>query len=186
MTTSQSQQTNALELVRLVCRALDDKKAENIQVLDVSAHSSITDYMVIATGTSAPHLRALRVELEKVLDAAKARIVGMDSEHGSGWLVVDAFDVMVHLFTAQLRAHYGLETLWKDAVEVSVPRLLAPPKAPAAVKPARKPKAATAAKAAKAPKIAKTPKAAAAKPARAKVSAKGAAKKPAPKRVKKT
>jgi ribosome-associated protein len=125
---------SSLALVKLVCRALDAKKAEDLRVLDVSAQSSITDFLVLASGTSDPHLRALRVELEKVLDAAKVRIVGIDTDQGSGWLVVDAFDAMVHIFTPAMRAHYRLENLWKDATELSVPKLLAdeaPKKRPA-------------------------------------------------------
>ncbi|MSU24625.1 MAG: ribosome silencing factor [Opitutus sp.] len=122
---SKSKKTAALELVKLCCRALDDKKAEDLRVLDVSAQSSITDYLVLATVNSEPHLRALRVELEKAVDAAKTRIVGIEHAQQSGWTVVDLFDVMVHLFVADRRSHYGLENLWKDAVEVSVPKLLA-------------------------------------------------------------
>lgn len=118
-----------LELVKLCCRALDEKKAVDLRVLDVSEQSSITDYLVLATGTSDPHLRALRVELEKAIDASGTRILGMETAQDSGWFVVDAFDVMVHIFSADTRAHYGLENLWKDAVEVSVPKLLAAPKA---------------------------------------------------------
>ena len=127
---------STLALVKLVCRALDAKKAEDLRVLDVSAQSSITDFLILANGTSEPHLRALRVELEKVLDAAKARIVGIDTDRGSGWLVVDAFEAMVHIFTPAMRAHYRLENLWKDATELSVPKLLADaaPKKRAAVK----------------------------------------------------
>ncbi len=116
--------SNALQLVKLCCQALDEKKAVDLQVLDVSEQSSITDYLVVATGTSEPHLRALRVELEKAIDASKNRIVGMETAQESGWIVVDVFDVMVHLFTPDTRAKYGLENLWKDAVEVSVPKLL--------------------------------------------------------------
>ncbi len=132
-----------LELVKLCCRALDDKKASDLRVLDVSEQSSITDYLVLATGTSSPHLRALRVELEKVIDASHTHIVGMEAPQDSGWFVVDAFDVMVHLFTTETRGKYGLENLWKDAVEVSVPKLLAVPKPrkTAARKPAAKPAA---------------------------------------------
>jgi ribosome-associated protein len=117
------------ELVLLLCRVLDDKKAGDLQVLDVSGQSSITDFLVIATATSEPHLRALRVEVEKVLDQAKAHIVGMDAPQGSGWLVIDAFDVMLHLFTAEMRERYKLERLWRDAVEVPVASLLAPAEA---------------------------------------------------------
>ena len=117
-----------LELVRKCTRALDDKKAGDLRVLDVHEQSSITDYLILATGTSDPHLRALRVEAEKVLDAAGAHIVGMDAQRESGWMVIDAFDVMIHLFTEQTRANYSLEKLWKDAKEVDVATLLAEPK----------------------------------------------------------
>ena len=116
--------TDSLALAKLCCRALDEKKAEDLRVLDVSEQSSITDCLVLATGTSEPHLRALRVELEKALDGAKAHIVGMESSPESGWIVVDAFNVMVHLFSPDRRDHYGLENLWKDAKEISVAKLL--------------------------------------------------------------
>lgn len=124
-----------LELVKKCTRALDDKKAGDLRVLDVSEQSSITDYLIVATGTSDPHLRALRIEAEKVLDAAGARIVGMDAQRESGWMVIDAFDVMIHLFTEQTRANYNLEKLWRDAKEVNVATLIAEPK------PAKKPAA---------------------------------------------
>jgi ribosome-associated protein len=131
--------TNSLNLVKLCCRALEEKKAGDLRVLDVSDQSSITDYLILATGTSDPHLRALRVELEKEIDASSNRIVGMETSQESGWIVIDIFDVMVHIFTAENRAKYGLENLWKDAVEISVSKLMAVPK-PA--KPAKAPKAA--------------------------------------------
>ena len=111
-------------LARLCCRALAEKKAEDLRVLDVSAQSSLTDYLVIATGTSEPHLRALRSELDRVLDEADVQVVGRESAEASGWTVLDAFDVMVHLFTPSQRRHFALEKLWKDAKEVAVPALL--------------------------------------------------------------
>jgi len=150
--------SNALALVKLCCKALDEKKAVDLQVLDVSAQSSITDYLVLATGTSEPHLRALRIELEIAIDASDHPILGMETAQESGWLVVDVFDVMIHLFTAEARAKYGLENLWKDAVTVSVPKLLdlpvaAVPKAKPKTK--AKPKAAKPATAKKRRKVAK-------------------------------
>lgn len=120
--------SESLALVKLCCRALEEKKVENLRVMDVSEQSSITDFLILATGTSSPHLRALRIEVEKALDAAKARIVGMEIPQDSGWMVIDAFDVMVHLFTADQRERYALENLWKDATEISVPKLLTIPK----------------------------------------------------------
>jgi ribosome-associated protein len=131
------------DLVRLCCRALDDKKASNVRVLDVREISSITNYLVIATATSEPHVRALRVELEKVLDSAKAHIVGIETARESGWTVMDAFDVMIHVFAPEVRSRYGLEKLWKDAREVPMEELLAAKARPSrkAAKPAKKPPA---------------------------------------------
>lgn len=135
-----SKKSATLDLVQLCCRVLDDKKAAEITVLDVAATSSITDYLIVATATSEPHLRALRVELEKAIDAQGVRLVGMETAQESGWLVIDAFDVMVHLFLADTRERYGLERLWRDAVEVSVTKLLKPEKASRAPRAAAKTK----------------------------------------------
>jgi len=111
-------------LLQLLVQALDEKKAENLRVFNVSKLSSITDYLVLATVVAEPHLRSLRVELEKVIDAEQAKIMGIDTSSGSGWTVVDAFDVMVHLFTKENRDKYRLELLWKDAHEVDIRKLL--------------------------------------------------------------
>ncbi len=115
---------NHPHLLKQIVRALDAKKVDGLQVLDVGDLSSITDYLVLGTATSQPHLRALRVELEKVIDAEQAKILGMDVGQESGWTVVDAFDVMVHLFTPENRAKYRLELLWKDARPVAIGALL--------------------------------------------------------------
>jgi len=120
--------TAARRFLRLICRALDDRKAEDLVVLDVRAQSSITDYLVIATGTSGPHLRALRSEIDRLIKETGTRIVGVDAGEGSGWSVVDAFDIMVHVLTRENRVRYRLETLWGDAPKVSVARLLTAPK----------------------------------------------------------
>jgi ribosome-associated protein len=111
-------------LIRLLVQALDAKKAVDLRVLDVSKLSSITDYLVLATGTSDPHLRALRIELERVLDDQKARILAVDTTKGSGWTVVDAFEVMIHVFTPENRDKYRMELLWRDATEVSLAKFL--------------------------------------------------------------
>jgi len=113
----------SMRLLKLIVTALDDKKAENLRVLEVGKLSSITDYLVLATGNSEPHLRALRVELERVLDEQQAKILGVDTSKGSGWIVVDAFEIMVHLFTPENRDKYRMELLWKDATELPLSKL---------------------------------------------------------------
>lgn len=103
--------------------ALLEKKAENVVVLDVRGLSSITDYLVMVSGTSSPHLRALRTEIEKEFKDHQidAHIEGSDSD--SGWLVLDAFDVMFHIFHPELREYFRLEHLWKDGKPVSLEEL---------------------------------------------------------------
>ncbi len=112
--------TDSQTTIKRIIQSLDDKKAEDIRVLDVSGVSSITDYLVIATGTSNPHLKALRGAVEATLKEDKIPVVGADTAHDSGWLVVDAFDFMVHLFTPIMRETYRLDLLWKDGVELDI------------------------------------------------------------------
>jgi ribosome-associated protein len=126
MATASATDVQTIALLRNLITALEDKKAEQLTVLHVGGVSDITDYLVLATGNSEPHLRALRIEAEKVLDAAKIKIAGMEQGgFGSGWTVVDAYQIMVHFFTAEQRGNYALEKLWKDASEVNLRTLVA-------------------------------------------------------------
>ena len=118
----------ARELLKQCCVALLDKKAEDLLAFYVGPQSSVTDYLVIATGTSDPHRRALRIELERVFKENHARVVGVESSDESGWTVVDAFDVMVHIFSPEQRERIQLEKLWRDTAEVDVAKVLKPKK----------------------------------------------------------
>ncbi len=110
--------------IALICRTLDDKKAKHIQVLDVREVSSITDFIILASGNSEPQLRALRVALEKVVDEANIPILGMETSNESGWIVVDCFDIMIHVFLPEVRELFRLDTLWKDGEPLPVDRFL--------------------------------------------------------------
>jgi ribosome-associated protein len=103
----------------LLCRDLaENKKAENIAVLDVSKISSITDYFVIATGTSEPHLRAIITEITDTLRAEyELRPRAVDGNL-QAWQVLDFFDVIVHVMREDVRQKYDLEALWGDAPKV--------------------------------------------------------------------
>ena len=100
-----------------LCRELaDNKKAENIVVLDVKELSSICDYFVIASGTSEPHLRAISDEIvDKLRDDHELRPRAVDGNLHTAWLVLDYFDVIVHVMRNDVRERYDLETLWGDA-----------------------------------------------------------------------
>lgn len=112
---------HGLDLVRRCVEALEDKKAVNIEVIRVAEQSSVTDFYILATGTSDPHLRSIRIELEKVIDAVvPAGTVRIQNEPNSGWCVVDAFDVVVHVFAADMRSLYNLEALYASGEKISL------------------------------------------------------------------
>src|SRR5580704_16179174 len=104
-----------------LCRELaDNKKAEDIVVLDVRKLSSVTDYFVIASGTSQPHLRAIVEEISgKLRDEHDLRPSRSEGFTGGTWVVLDYFDVIVHVMHTETRKHYDLEGLWGDARAVT-------------------------------------------------------------------
>lgn len=109
----------ALALVRRVREILDSKKAEDIRILDVRGLSGVTDHMVLCSGISAPHLRALSEAVAKELRAATPPVTPHRTAGttDSGWVVMDYHQFVVHIFSPEMRAYYALENLWKDAPE---------------------------------------------------------------------
>ena len=101
----------------LLCRDLaENRKAENTVVLDVRKVSSVTDYFVVASGTSEPHLRAITDEItDKLRDEYDLRPHAVDGTLQTAWVVLDYFDVIVHVMRTDARARYNLEGLWGDA-----------------------------------------------------------------------
>ena len=101
----------------LLCRELaDNRKAENIVILDLRELSSVTDYFVICTGTSEPHLRAIVDEItDQLREEHAVRPRAMDGTLQTAWIVLDFFDVIVHVMRGDVREHYDLESLWGDA-----------------------------------------------------------------------
>jgi ribosome-associated protein len=103
-----------------LCREFsDNKKAEDIVVLDVRELSSVTDYFVIASGTSEPHLRAIVEEItDQLREEYQLRPRAVDGTFQTAWIVLDYFDVIVHVMRQDVRERYDLETLWGDAPRV--------------------------------------------------------------------
>jgi ribosome-associated protein len=104
----------------LLCREFaDNRKAEDITVLDVRELSTVTDFFVIASGTSEPHLRAIVDEItDKLRDEHDVRPRAVDGTLQTAWVVLDFFDVIVHVMKKDVRERYDLETLWGDAPQV--------------------------------------------------------------------
>ena len=115
----------------LLCRELaDDKKAEDIVILDLRELSSVTDYFVIASGTSEPHLRAIVEAItDKLREDYNVRPKAIDGTFQTAWVVLDYFDVIVHVMRADVRERYDLETLWGDAPRVKLRKAKAPKRA---------------------------------------------------------
>ena len=106
---------NAEELSKRIVEILDERKAEDIRVYDVRGRSSITDFNILATGMSAPHLRGLVGDVRAVL--REEGVIGYrnSGEPDSGWVVLDYVDVIVHIFTREAREYYDLDGLWKQS-----------------------------------------------------------------------
>jgi ribosome-associated protein len=107
------------KLAQLCWKFADNKKAEDIVILDVRELSSVADYFVICSGTSEPHLRAISDEiLEKLRDEQDLRPRAIDGTLQTAWIVLDYFDVIVHVMKGETREKYDLEALWGDAPRV--------------------------------------------------------------------
>jgi ribosome silencing factor RsfS/YbeB/iojap len=106
-------------LAREAARFADDKKAENIMVLDVRGLSPVTDFLVICEGAALPHLRAIQSDVAGRMRQEHGQKAY--SSHGtpdSGWMLIDFGDVVVHIFHAEKRAFYGIEDMWNDAPRI--------------------------------------------------------------------
>ena len=106
-----------LQLLDLAAAALNELKARDVRVLDVRSLTSITDHMVVATGTSGRHVRSIAEKLIEGTKKAGKPPLGVEGQEGGEWVLVDMHDVVVHIMQRRAREFYKLEDLW--AVEPS-------------------------------------------------------------------
>jgi len=100
------------QLINLVQEALDDMKAHDVVVLDVTGKSSVTDYMLVASGTSKRHVVSVAQEVIDKVKEAGLRPVGVEGETVGDWVLVDLGDVIVHVMMPDARSFYDIERLW--------------------------------------------------------------------------
>lgn len=100
---------------RLIVEAAKDKKAEDVVALDVRESVSFADTFVIATGGSDRQVRSIVDGIEEALRLAGEKALGVEGEEDGRWVLIDADDVIVHVFLREVRQHYDLERLWGDA-----------------------------------------------------------------------
>jgi len=96
----------------LAAQVLDDNKALDIQILDVRKLTSVTDFMIIATGRSSRHVKALADHVAVAVRTAGHDLLGIEGESAAEWILIDLGDAIVHVMQAQTRAFYQLEKLW--------------------------------------------------------------------------
>lgn len=115
-------------LVRLAMRAAQEKKGKDIMALDVRGLSSVTDYMVICTGSSDTNVRAIAESVQEKLAAKGERPLSVEGLQDGTWVLIDYVDFVVHVFHAEKRLYFGIEELWADAKQIALPA--APAKTP--------------------------------------------------------
>ena len=114
------------EVLKLVEAYLDDDKAEDIAVIDLEGKTQIADYLVIATGTSQRHVGAMTDHIQRNLKTAGVKGIAIEGAPQCDWVLVDAGDVIIHLFRPEVRDFYNLEKIW-TAPEASTEPLTAAP-----------------------------------------------------------
>jgi ribosome-associated protein len=102
------------DLKAMVLAALEDAKANDVRQLDVRRLTDITDWMVVASGTSTRHVLALADHVRTQVKAQGLSPIGTEGESGSDWVLLDYGDVVVHLMLPDTRGFYDLEGLWDD------------------------------------------------------------------------
>lgn len=100
------------ELKRLVIAALEDVKAIDLKVLDVRGIATFTDLMIIASGSSSRHVKALADKLVEKCSEAGVRPLGVEGERDAQWVLLDLGDIVVHVMSPDMREFYNLEKLW--------------------------------------------------------------------------
>jgi len=108
----------AKENAILIAQAMRDKSAADIEILEVTSLSSVTDYFVICTGASAVQMRAITDEVEKRTVENGGEVLHIEGYRAAGWILVDAGVALAHIFHKDMREFYNLERLWADAKRV--------------------------------------------------------------------
>ncbi len=105
------------EKVQAIIKALDDKKASNIEVIDVKERTSLSEYFVVASCQSTVQVRACIDEVEEQLEEQGVNLLHKEGYSTGAWILMDYGDVVVHVMQQEQREYYGLERLWDNVTE---------------------------------------------------------------------
>lgn len=109
-----------LQQAKETAKILSDKKGLDIKVIEISDVSVIADYMVIATGNSSTHVKALADEIEEQLDDMGISVSHVEGYRSNSWILLDYIDIIVHVFSNEAREYYDLERLWEDGTDIDI------------------------------------------------------------------
>lgn len=109
-----------MERVEKIAQALYDKKARDIQILDISEITSIGDYFIICSCGSTTQVKACADEVEEKMEELKIRPNHLEGYNGGNWILMDYGDIIVHIMQEETHEFYALEKLWSDAKEITV------------------------------------------------------------------
>ena len=112
------------EMVRIACKALDDKKAKDIKIIDIHEVSVIADYFVIASGSNQNQVQAMVDNVEEQLGRAGFEPKQVEGVRNSSWILMDYGDVIVHVFDEENRLFYDLERIWRDGKTLDMEEFL--------------------------------------------------------------
>ncbi len=102
------------EIVKLVCQALEDKKADDVKIIDITDVSVIADFFVVASGSNQNQLQAMQDAVDEVMYKHGIHAKQVEGNRNSTWILMDYEDVIIHLFSEEDRLFYNLERIWKD------------------------------------------------------------------------
>lgn len=110
-------------MAKLAITALEDKKAEDIRVIDISEVSVLADYFIIASGTNRSQIQALADNVQESLGRAGYELKQVEGYNTANWILMDFNDIIIHIFDNENRLFYNLERIWRDGKDIDISQL---------------------------------------------------------------
>ena len=110
---------NSKEIARLACEAMEDKKAQDIKIINIEQVSTLADYFIIASGSNRNQVQAMADSAEEALGRAGYDAKQIEGYQSANWILMDYKDIIVHVFSKEDRAFYDLERIWRDGKQIT-------------------------------------------------------------------